>query len=96
MSSPERLVLEHLKFLANPVYTNAENGEQSSEVTVEVLGAGSDEGAIILCQLDYASSHRSRNINDDVEMDGYMSLEDIITSDPESSDMSDMWKTAFP
>ncbi|KAJ1760493.1 hypothetical protein LPJ77_006138, partial [Coemansia sp. RSA 2523] len=93
MTSPERIVLDRLKFSANPVDTDADGDGQSSEVTVEVLGAGSDEGAIILCQLDNASSHRSRDINDDDELSGYMSLEDIITSDPESSDVSDMWKT---
>ncbi|KAJ2288908.1 hypothetical protein IW139_005299, partial [Coemansia sp. RSA 353] len=96
MTSPERIVLDRLKFSANPVDTDANGDVQSSEVTVEVLGAGSDEGAIILCQLDNASSHRSRDINDDDELSGYMSLEDIITSDPESSDVSDMWKTGFP
>ncbi|KAJ1856938.1 hypothetical protein GGH12_003390 [Coemansia sp. RSA 1822] len=99
MSSPERIVLDRLRFLANPIDTDAEGAEgdePSGQVTVEVLGAGSDEGAIILCQLDNACSHRSRNINDDDEVDGYMSLEDIISSDPESSDVSDMWKTAFP
>ncbi|KAJ2499900.1 hypothetical protein GGH96_003158 [Coemansia sp. RSA 1972] len=93
MTSPERIVLDRLKFLANPVDTDAEDVDHLSVVTVEVLGAGSDEGAIILCQLDNASTHRSRDIDDDDELNGYMSLEDIITSDPESSDVSDMWKT---
>ncbi|KAJ2358758.1 hypothetical protein IWW50_000394 [Coemansia erecta] len=92
MSAPEEIVLEKLRFMADPVDSGAD-GLQSRLVTVEVLGTGSDEGAIILCQLDDRHSVRSRYVEDD-ELDGYMSLEEIITSDPETSDISDVWKTA--
>ncbi|KAJ1956096.1 hypothetical protein GGI12_005396 [Dipsacomyces acuminosporus] len=73
------LVLERLELLADP-----QQGHRS--VAAEFIGMGSDDGAIMLCQLERSSI---------AQLDGrgrYISLEDIISSDPETSDCPDAWK----
>ncbi|KAJ2809363.1 hypothetical protein H4R20_000173 [Coemansia guatemalensis] len=102
LATPERIVLENINFLANPLSDvdnaarQSNNVSQATEsvgrtVTVEVLGAGSDDGAIIIFQLNQSQSSYSRNVPDS---DGYMSLEDIISSDPDTSDVPDAWRSA--
>ncbi|KAJ2388420.1 hypothetical protein H4S02_002877 [Coemansia sp. RSA 2611] len=98
MAAPNgQMVLDSLQLLANPtpaVSADSAGEDQQAQrrvVTVEVLGAGSDDGAIILCQLERPARSRHRVAD---ESDGYISLEDIISSDPETSDANDMWTTA--
>ncbi|KAJ1877883.1 hypothetical protein H4R99_001249 [Coemansia sp. RSA 1722] len=63
-------------------------------VAVEVIGAGSDDGAVLLCQPDRASLQQMRMAGQgSAETDGYMSLEEIVSSDPETSDFSDIWQS---
>ncbi|KAJ1877833.1 hypothetical protein H4R99_001393 [Coemansia sp. RSA 1722] len=56
------------------------------QVCVEVIAAGSDDGAIILCRPDRLATRALP-----VDESGYASLEDIISSDPETSGLSDAW-----
>ncbi|KAJ2888078.1 hypothetical protein FB639_000884 [Coemansia asiatica] len=57
------------------------------EIVVEVMAAGSSEGAMLLCQMKAPD----RTCDDE---EGYLSLEDIISSDPETSDCADdMWRS---
>ncbi|KAJ1959296.1 hypothetical protein GGI12_004408 [Dipsacomyces acuminosporus] len=75
-SNSNALALENLRLLVNPL----ENGQLGypKTVSVEFMAMGSDDGAIMLCQL-------KQPVCDDGN-EGYMSLEDIISSDPETSD----------
>ncbi|KAJ2595051.1 hypothetical protein GGF39_003976 [Coemansia sp. RSA 1721] len=56
-------------------------------VAVEVMAAGSNEGAMLLCQM---RAPEAANGNDEA---GYLSLEEIISSDPETSDCADVWRS---
>ncbi|KAJ1723652.1 hypothetical protein LPJ53_002035 [Coemansia erecta] len=58
-------------------------------VSVEVLAAGSDDGALLLCRSMAAGSRGGNNDNDN---DGYVSLDEIISSDAETSDISGIWR----
>ncbi|KAJ2713039.1 hypothetical protein H4R19_002451 [Coemansia spiralis] len=87
MSSPDRLVLDQLRFLHCPVADDRLHPRRT--VLIEVLGAGSDDGAIILCQLSQSDPEVLRTSDD--EYDGYLSLEEMISSDPDSSDIGDAW-----
>ncbi|KAJ1961440.1 hypothetical protein GGI12_003249 [Dipsacomyces acuminosporus] len=79
------LVLENLRLLANPLEEAHLPNPRS--VSVEFMAKGSDDGAIMLCQLarpgvvEQGSSNRGR----------YISLEDIISSNPETSDFPGEW-----
>ncbi|KAJ1957612.1 hypothetical protein GGI12_004976 [Dipsacomyces acuminosporus] len=77
------LVLEHLSLLVNPV--EAGNSASAGSVAVELMAMGSDDGIIMLCQLA-----RPR-ISQQADEDGYLSLADIISSDPETSDFPESW-----
>ncbi|KAJ2609869.1 hypothetical protein H4S08_003868 [Coemansia sp. RSA 1365] len=101
MATPERIVLENIKFLANPISdTNSAVGRVGNmtqmerpvrrTVMVELVGAGSDDGAIVLFQLNQPQPFESRAMP---SSDGYMSLKNIISSDPETSDVSSAWRT---
>ncbi|KAJ1958929.1 hypothetical protein GGI12_004610 [Dipsacomyces acuminosporus] len=79
------LVLERLHLLANPIDDAQLRNPRT--VTVEFLGIGSDEGAIILCQIG-----RTRISGRVDNNSGYMSLEDIISSEPDTSDFPDEWR----
>ncbi|KAJ1954450.1 hypothetical protein GGI12_005787 [Dipsacomyces acuminosporus] len=82
------LVLERLHLSLNPW----EDGQLADPrcVSVEFMAMGSDDGAIMLCQLEQPwISGRSENV-------GYISLEDIISSDPETSDFPDLWNAMEP
>ncbi|KAJ2739907.1 hypothetical protein GGI20_006036 [Coemansia sp. BCRC 34301] len=56
-------------------------------VEVELFGAVSDNKTVLLCQ----KKRRNRNAEEEDEQ-AYMSLEEIISSDPDSSDVGDQWK----
>ncbi|KAJ2876441.1 hypothetical protein GGH93_000758 [Coemansia aciculifera] len=82
------VLIEHLLLLADPLaeLTNGEQREPKT-VAVEIMAAGADSGAVMLCQLA-----RQPLCSGICELsDGYMSLEDIISSDPETSDIADVW-----
>ncbi|KAJ2757445.1 hypothetical protein GGI19_000046 [Coemansia pectinata] len=82
------VLIEHLLLLADPLaeLTNDEQREPKT-VAVEIMAAGADSGAVMLCQLA-----RQPLCSGICELsDGYMSLEDIISSDPETSDIADVW-----
>ncbi|KAJ1954365.1 hypothetical protein GGI12_005804, partial [Dipsacomyces acuminosporus] len=77
------LVLEQLGLLVSPLEESHLASPRS--VAVEFMAMGSDDGIIMLCQL----SRPKLGGND---ADGrYMPLEDIISSDPETSDFPDAW-----
>ncbi|KAJ1801651.1 hypothetical protein LPJ75_006415, partial [Coemansia sp. RSA 2598] len=59
---------------------------EGRETSVEVMAAGSREGVMLLCQM---KAHGNVAGNEDA---GYLSLEEIISSDPETSDCPDMWR----
>ncbi|KAJ1954963.1 hypothetical protein GGI12_005672 [Dipsacomyces acuminosporus] len=63
-------------------------GSQATDprcVSVEFMAMGSNDGAIMLCQLVRPwIAGRSENVR-------YISLEDIISSDPETSDIPEFW-----
>ncbi|KAJ2058375.1 hypothetical protein GGI17_005094 [Coemansia sp. S146] len=88
IKSASTVLIEHLLLLADPL-AEPTNGEQRGPrtVAVEIMAAGADSGAVMLCQL--ARQPLSSGICE--LSDGYMSLEDIISSDPETSDMADVW-----
>ncbi|KAJ1951879.1 hypothetical protein GGI12_006383 [Dipsacomyces acuminosporus] len=80
----DELVLERLRLLVNPVEDC--QMENPRCVSVEVMGLGSDDGAILLWQLE-------RPYIDGRSGSGkYIPLEDIISSDPETTDFPDEWE----
>ncbi|KAJ1644858.1 hypothetical protein LPJ64_003517 [Coemansia asiatica] len=66
---------------------NGGQADNNRPVCVEVVAAGSDDGAILLCRPD-----RMRGLGQNDDDSGYTSLEDIISSDPETSGLSDAWR----
>ncbi|KAJ1953196.1 hypothetical protein GGI12_006064 [Dipsacomyces acuminosporus] len=79
----DELVLESLRLYEDPV-DEALPGNQST-VAVEFMAMASDDGVIMLCQSG-KNEGGGRNV-----ADGYMSLEDIISSGCETSDFPDAW-----
>ncbi|KAJ2336032.1 hypothetical protein GGI00_001056 [Coemansia sp. RSA 2681] len=77
------VVVGQFQLLANPLDAQAE-GRQARTVAVEIMAAGADSGAVMLCQL-------RGGLAEEALSDGYMSLEEIISSDPDSSDVGEMW-----
>ncbi|KAJ1959210.1 hypothetical protein GGI12_004457 [Dipsacomyces acuminosporus] len=75
------IAFESLNLLVNPSEERKEENPQC--VAVEFMAIGSDDGVIMLCQLAQSKSSDSNNNNN-----GYMSLEDIISSDPWTSDFA--------
>ncbi|KAJ1954793.1 hypothetical protein GGI12_005714 [Dipsacomyces acuminosporus] len=75
----DSLMFERLCLLENPV----EDGQLGNPkcVAVEFMAMGSDDGVIMLCQLDHSANIQSCNSNN-----RYLSLEDIVSSDAETSD----------
>ncbi|KAJ1935085.1 hypothetical protein GGF37_006128, partial [Kickxella alabastrina] len=68
--------------------------DASCSVSVEVMAAGSDEGAMLLFQMDMPC-----DIADKEELDmasGYMSLEDMISSDYDTTDVDESWNDIVP
>ncbi|KAJ2377504.1 hypothetical protein GGI05_006861, partial [Coemansia sp. RSA 2603] len=57
--------------------------EQHDAKEAEVMAAGSDEGTILLCQME-----KCGNV---VDSSGCLSLEELISSDPETSDVASDW-----
>ncbi|KAJ1960353.1 hypothetical protein GGI12_003848 [Dipsacomyces acuminosporus] len=78
------LVLERLCLLVNPLEESHLISARSA--VVEFMAMGSDDGILMLCQLEKPKSRGARGNS------GYMSLEDIISSDPATSDLPDEWK----
>ncbi|KAJ1723655.1 hypothetical protein LPJ53_002038 [Coemansia erecta] len=66
-----------------------EAGAYGCVAEVEVMAAGSDEGAMLLCQMERRTNGRAGSMNEDR---GYLSLEDIVSSDYESSDINEAWR----
>ncbi|KAJ2865052.1 hypothetical protein GGI22_001586 [Coemansia erecta] len=89
VSKSDDIVIDCLRFR---VADNQSNRRGSSvppgAVDIEVMAAGSEDGIILLCQ-----QIRSGRLlaNDSFDSDRYMSLEEIISSDVESSDFADCW-----
>ncbi|KAJ2318646.1 hypothetical protein GGI00_006552, partial [Coemansia sp. RSA 2681] len=73
------VVVDQFQLLANPLDEQAE-GRQARTVAIEIMAAGADSGAVMLCQLRRGLAEEA------LLSDGYMSLEEIISSDPDSSD----------
>ncbi|KAJ1955922.1 hypothetical protein EC988_001618 [Linderina pennispora] len=77
-----------LDMLRNP------NSEQPGEpavrdtIKVELLGAISDDGVVLLCQKVRNQRQSQGGADDEL---GYMSLSEIISSDPDSSDFPEEW-----
>ncbi|KAJ2122307.1 hypothetical protein IW147_003504 [Coemansia sp. RSA 720] len=72
--------------------------EHAESIEIEVFGASSGSKIMMLCQrirrnrkLNVASTNHRAGFDDDDDDLPYMSLEDIISSDPESSDLNDQW-----
>ncbi|KAJ2005457.1 hypothetical protein H4R26_001939 [Coemansia thaxteri] len=86
----DNIVIERLAMLADPLGTEEEGGSPRA-VSVEIIAAGADDGAIMLCQLAGSSGSRFASARDD-SSSGYMSLEEIISSEPETSDVADVWR----
>ncbi|KAJ2805468.1 hypothetical protein H4S07_004010 [Coemansia furcata] len=67
-----------------------DSSDNGSLVEVELFGAVSDNKTVLLCQkLRRRSNGRERGIEED-ELP-YMSLEEIISSDPDSTDIGEQW-----
>ncbi|KAJ2900011.1 hypothetical protein GGI21_003735 [Coemansia aciculifera] len=80
------VVVDHFMLLANP------HDAQARPVAVEIMAAGADSGAVMLCQLAKRNgpSTAAAAVDNDV-LDGYMSLEEIISSDADTTDIGDVW-----
>ncbi|KAJ1951728.1 hypothetical protein GGI12_006414, partial [Dipsacomyces acuminosporus] len=79
----DELVLSRLLLRVNPV--SSCRLERSRSVSVEFMAMGSDDGAVMLCQLE-----RPRTI-DNNSSNKCMSLEEIVSSDPDTSDFQECW-----
>ncbi|KAJ1832891.1 hypothetical protein IWW55_006671 [Coemansia sp. RSA 2706] len=79
---------------ASPAESDAEE-----PIEIEVFGASSGNKAMLLCQrirrnrkpVDFAAANRRAGFNDSDDDLPYMSLEEIISSDPDSSDLNEQW-----
>ncbi|KAI9471470.1 hypothetical protein BX667DRAFT_500647 [Coemansia mojavensis] len=81
LNSSANIDLETLWFR----YCPSESTEQAEYVEVEVMGAGSENGAILLCQFKSPGRRISkRTCDSDAE---YISLGDIISSDGDTTDV---------
>ncbi|KAJ1958937.1 hypothetical protein GGI12_004605 [Dipsacomyces acuminosporus] len=72
------LALETLRLLVNPLESSQLGSPKC--VSVEFMAMGSDDGAVMLCQPKQELSYDGK--------DGYLSLEEIISSDPGTSDFT--------
>ncbi|KAJ2809362.1 hypothetical protein H4R20_000172 [Coemansia guatemalensis] len=76
-------------------HSTAEGNVQADKVRVEIIGAGGDDGAVLMIQLQRLPLYRGCSaVEDDHTEAMLMSLEDIISSDPETSDCADTWRLA--
>ncbi|KAJ1964766.1 hypothetical protein GGI12_001209 [Dipsacomyces acuminosporus] len=85
MLSTSKPQICRVNFLRNPV---SDQSGGRDVVQVELLGAISDDGAMLMCQKVRKKGSVSSG---DTEL-GYLSLEEIISSDPDSSDIPEEWK----
>ncbi|KAJ1952745.1 hypothetical protein GGI12_006170 [Dipsacomyces acuminosporus] len=81
--SSNELVLENFRLLADPVDPNSRRSREL--VSAEFMAMASDDGVNILCQLGKNESARRGPAG------RYMSLDEIISSDPETSGFSEAW-----
>ncbi|KAJ1952534.1 hypothetical protein EC988_003507 [Linderina pennispora] len=83
-----------LKLLRHPFGAPAE-GQPPACITVEMMGAGSETGAILLCQ-PAVGLHLQR-MNCDLDEDtGYMTLEELVSSEAETSECDSAWRGIRP
>ncbi|KAJ2401414.1 hypothetical protein GGI23_001413 [Coemansia sp. RSA 2559] len=93
VSKSEDVVIDCLRFRVADDQTNRRSSYvPSGAVDIEVMAAGSEDGIILLCQQIRSGRLLS---NGSFDSDGYMSLEEIISSDVESSDLADQWAPAL-
>ncbi|KAJ1953167.1 hypothetical protein GGI12_006071 [Dipsacomyces acuminosporus] len=78
----DELVLERLQLLVDPLEASRPEGRRT--ISVEFMAMGSDDGAVMLCQLDKQDTPGFDNGR-------YIPLEEIISSDPETSDFPERW-----
>ncbi|KAJ2450327.1 hypothetical protein GGF42_004518 [Coemansia sp. RSA 2424] len=84
-----------LQLLCSPASTGGGGGGEEARVDrglvkVELFGAVSDNKTVLLCQKMRRGGGSSGREEYDDELP-YMSLEEIISSDPDSSDVGDQW-----
>ncbi|KAJ2609868.1 hypothetical protein H4S08_003867 [Coemansia sp. RSA 1365] len=103
MTETGNITFETLLLQVNPFedlyshnnYGNHNTADSSTinNVRVEIIGAGGDDGAILLVQLQKPPLYSGYQAmeNDNMES-SLMSLEDIISSDPETSDYARTWR----
>ncbi|KAJ2483832.1 hypothetical protein EV174_002841 [Coemansia sp. RSA 2320] len=96
VSRPQLCALHLLRY---PLTSEAPHGQEAANVVeVELFGAMSNNKIVLLCQKMRSRQKPSQGARDwtasGAEEDGelpYMSLEEIISSDPDSSDIGDLW-----
>ncbi|KAJ2866475.1 hypothetical protein GGH94_001516 [Coemansia aciculifera] len=84
-----------LRLLRYPTGSSAVDDSESL-VEVELFGAVSDNKTVLLCQklrrrTKPSSGRRAQALEEEDTELPYMSLEEIISSDPESTDIGDLW-----
>ncbi|KAJ1958116.1 hypothetical protein EC988_000483 [Linderina pennispora] len=97
ISTSNAIAFVTIRLLQNPL--SEENPDGSQQVEVEIMGAGYDDGAILLCQPvqqhrlgdTQPSAGHPANYNDDT---GYLSLEELISTDAETSGVDATWHDA--
>ncbi|ORX73848.1 hypothetical protein DL89DRAFT_263873 [Linderina pennispora] len=97
ISTSNAIAFVTIQLLQNPFSEESPDG--SRQVEVEIMGAGYDDGAILLCQP--VQQHRlgdtqpfaghAANYDDDT---GYLSLEELISTDAETSGVDATWHDA--
>ncbi|KAI8319823.1 hypothetical protein GQ54DRAFT_313220 [Martensiomyces pterosporus] len=75
------------RILASPM-----DPDNNEHVRVIALGAGSSDGSLLLCRAAESPVQPLPGRNNRRAECGYMSLEDIISSDPDTSDCSEVWR----
>ncbi|KAJ1943823.1 hypothetical protein FBU59_002788 [Linderina macrospora] len=77
-----------LEMLQNPNSGRPRGSADPETIKVELLGAISDDGVVLLCQKVRDQRQTQSGADDEL---GYMSLSEIISSDPDSSDFPEEW-----
>ncbi|KAJ1795685.1 hypothetical protein LPJ59_004203 [Coemansia sp. RSA 2399] len=89
VSKSDDVVIDCLRFrVANDQSNRRSSHVPPGVVDIEVMAAGSEDGIILLCQQIRSGRLLS---NGTFDAEGYLSLEEIISSDVESSDIADCW-----
>ncbi|PIA14536.1 hypothetical protein COEREDRAFT_98810 [Coemansia reversa NRRL 1564] len=105
MTETRNITSETLLLQVNPfedlyshgnIYGNNNSTDVSivkEKVRVEIIGAGGDDGAILLVQFQRLPLYSGCHAAEDESMEANLiSLEDIISSDPETSDYARTWR----